>query len=283
MEWSDEVQFSPTKKHDIRSISKSVTSLLVGTAVSEDRFPSLDSPVIDCFPEYADLRTRKNERITFRHLLTMSHGLRWDESRGWKSQANNERQLLEAVDPSRYVLEQRVASPPGTAFNYSGGATTLLAAAVAKAAGRSFDVYAKDRLFAPLGITDVEWLSFTGCAEVAAFAGLRLRPRDLAKLGQLMVDQGRWNGRQILPARRRVDDPAHERGRTRRAVLRIPLVAGALPAQRSRPDVDRRLRQWRPTSFRSSPARSRGRHQRVRSSQPDSDRDSQPARDACCD
>jgi CubicO group peptidase (beta-lactamase class C family) len=200
MEWSSSVRFSPTKKHDIRSISKSVTSLLIGVAVSEGRFPALDSPVIDYFPEYADLRTIENARITFRHLLTMTHGLQWDESRSWKSRANNERQLLEARDPYRYVLEQPMALPPGASFNYSGGATSLLGAALAKAVGRKIDVYAREKLFEPLGITDFEWLNFTGSAEVAAFAGLRLRPRDLAKLGQLMVDDGRWNSRQVLPA-----------------------------------------------------------------------------------
>jgi CubicO group peptidase (beta-lactamase class C family) len=200
MEWSAPVQFSPETKHDIRSISKSVTSLLVGLAVSEERFPPLDSSVVDYFPEYVHLRTAKNARITFRHLLTMSHGQRWDAGRSWKSQANNERQLLEAKDPYRYVLEQRVASPPGVLFNYSSGATTLLSAALAKAVGRAIDVYAKEKLFEPLGITDVEWLSFIGSAEVAACAGLRLRPRDLAKLGQLVADGGRWNGKQVVPA-----------------------------------------------------------------------------------
>jgi CubicO group peptidase (beta-lactamase class C family) len=98
------------------------------------------------------------------------------------------------------VLEQRMASPPGVVFNYSGGATSLLASALAKAVGRRIDAYAREKLFEPLGITDVEWLSFTGSTELAAFAGLRLRPRDLAKLGQLMADDGRWNGREIVPA-----------------------------------------------------------------------------------
>ena len=200
MEWSEPVQFSPETKHDIRSISKSITSLLIGIAVNEDSFPPLTSSVVDYFPEYADLRTTKNARINFQHLLTMSHGLRWDESRGWKSQGNNERQLLEAKDPYRYVLEQRMALPPGVSFNYCGGATSLLAAALAKAVGKRIDVFAAEKLFEPLGITDVEWLSFTGSTELAAFAGLRLRPRDLAKLGQLMVDDGRWNGNQIVPA-----------------------------------------------------------------------------------
>jgi CubicO group peptidase (beta-lactamase class C family) len=200
MDWGDLVQFSPTRKHDIRSISKSVTSLLIGAAVSENRFPPLDSPVVDYFPEYADRRSAKKRPINFRHLLTMSHGMRWDENRGWKSRANDERQLFEAEDPCRYVLGRPVAMLPGLSFNYSGGATTLLAAALAKAVGRSIDDYASETLFNPLGITDFEWLSFAGCAKVAAFAGLRLRPRDLAKIGQLVVDDGRWHGNQLLPA-----------------------------------------------------------------------------------
>ncbi len=200
MDWSGLVQFSPTQKHDIRSISKSVTSLLIGAAVSEGKFPPLESTVIDYLPEYADLRTRKNERIAFHHLLTVSHGLRWDESRSWKSRANNERQLLEAKDPYRYGLEQPIALPPGTSFNYSGGATSLLSAALAKAVGQRIDQFAREKLFEPLGIADVEWHCFTGSAEIAAFAGLRLRPRDLAKLGQLVADEGRWDGRQVLLA-----------------------------------------------------------------------------------
>jgi len=200
MDWGGLVHFSPTQKHDVRSISKSVTSLLIGMAVSENSFPPLDSPVVDCFPEYTDRRSARKRQITFRHLLTMSHGLRWDESRSWKSRANDERQLFEAKDPCSYVLGRPLAIPPGLSFNYSGGATTLLAAALAKAVGRKIDAYAGEKLFQPLGITDFEWLTFAGCAEVAAFAGLRLRPRDLAKIGQLVADEGRWHGRQLLPA-----------------------------------------------------------------------------------
>lgn len=197
---SGSVQFSPARKHDIRSIAKSVTSLLIGVALSEGRFPPLDSSVVDFFPEYADLRTTENARITFRHLLTMSHGLQWDETARWRDPANNERRLLEAKDPYRYVLEQPMALPPGAAFNYSGGATSLLGAALAKAVGQRIDLYAGEKLFGPLGINDFEWLCFTGSAEVAAFSALRLRPRDLAKLGQLVADDGRWKGRQVVPA-----------------------------------------------------------------------------------
>jgi CubicO group peptidase (beta-lactamase class C family) len=198
---SDRTEFSPTEKHDIRSISKSVTSLLVGIAAAEGKFPPLDSPVIDFFPEYAALRTPDNARITFRHLLTMSHGWAWDETVAWNDPRNNEtRMLVEAKDPYRYVLEQPVALPPGVLFNYSGGATTMLAGALAKATGRRIDDYAREKLFAPLGIADFEWLSFVASSEIAAFGGLRLRPRDLAKIGQLLLSGGRWDGRQVVPA-----------------------------------------------------------------------------------
>ena len=191
--------FSPTEKHDLRSISKSVTSLLVGIAAGEGKFPPLDSPVIDFFPEYASLRTTENARITFRHLLTMSHGWRWDENIPWNNPAHNERLMLEAKDPYRYVLEQPVALPPGLLFNYSGGATTLLAGALAKATGQRIDAYAQEKLFAPLGIMDFEWLNFTGSSEIAAFGALRLRPRDLAKIGQLVISGGLWDGKRVVP------------------------------------------------------------------------------------
>ncbi len=125
---------------------------------------------------------------------------RYLRGREWTSRANNERLLFESKDPCCYVLEQPMALPPGAAFNYCGGATTLLAAALAKAVGRSLEAYASETLFGPLGITDTEWLGFAGSPLVAAFAGLRLRPRDLTKLGQLVADEGCWKGRQILPA-----------------------------------------------------------------------------------
>ncbi len=193
------VRFTPTTKHDVRSISKSVTALLVGIALGEGKFPPLESAVIDSFPEYARLRTPENARITFRDLLPMAHGWKWDESAPWLSPDNTERPMFEDTDPYRFIWEQPVIVPPGTLFNYSGGATTLLGGALARATGRKIDDYAREKLFGPLSITDFEWLDIRNAQEVAAFGGLRLRPRDLAKIGQLMVSGGMWNGQRVLP------------------------------------------------------------------------------------
>ena len=112
--WGDKlgrVTYGPDVKHDLRSISKSVTSLLVGIALGEGKFPALDSSVFDAFPDYADLRTPEKARITFRDLLTMSSGLAWDENRPWNDPRNNEREMIMAADPFRYILSQPVGFP----------------------------------------------------------------------------------------------------------------------------------------------------------------------------
>lgn len=193
------VQFAANVKHDLRSISKNVTSLLVGIALSEGKFPPLDSSVFDQFPQFASLRTPDNTRITLRHLLTMSAGLAWDESLPYNNPANSEIRMIAAPDPVRYVLQQAVVSPPGTVFNYNGGGTTVLGAVLEKTTGQRLEDYARDKLFRPLSIADFEWVRLPTSGKASAASGLRLRPRDTAKLGQLLVTDGVWQGRQVLP------------------------------------------------------------------------------------
>jgi CubicO group peptidase (beta-lactamase class C family) len=196
----DIVQFGPTVKHDLRSISKSVTSLLIGIARGEGKFPDLDSPMIDNLPaKYADLRTADNARITIRDLLTMSSGLDWDENRPYTDPANSEIAMERSLDPYRYVLQRPVAFEPGTIYNYNSGGTELLGMLLTHSVGRPIAEYARDKLFGPLGITDFEWAKSWFASEPEAAAGVRLRPRDMAKLGQLLLSDGQWNGRQVIP------------------------------------------------------------------------------------
>ena len=201
--WGDKlgnVTYGPEVKHDLRSISKSVTSLLIGIARSEGKFPALDSPVFDAFPDYADLKTPEKVRITFRDLLTMSSGLAWEENLPWNDPRNNEREMVMATDPFRYTLSQPVAFPPGTVYAYSGGATSLLGEALARSTGRPLRDYAREKLFQPIDAPDFEWLDAGVSGKLGAFGSLRMRPRDAAKLGRLLLTDGQWNGRQVIPA-----------------------------------------------------------------------------------
>ena len=193
------VVFDDTTRHDLRSITKSVTSALVGIAIDAGLLGSIDQPVFDLFPEHADLATPEKRRTTLRHLLTMSSGLAWNEAVSYADTSNDERRMNRSTDPVRFVLGRPLADAPGTVFNYSGGSSQLLAAAVQRAARRPLLDYAREVLFGPLGITDVEWVHDSSDVPSAA-SGLRMRPVDLAKFGLLYLDQGRWHGRQVIPA-----------------------------------------------------------------------------------
>jgi CubicO group peptidase (beta-lactamase class C family) len=194
------VSYGPSQLHDVRGITASVTSLLVGIALDQKKIKSLDQPVFDFVPEYADLRTPEKERIRVRDLLTMSSGIAWDETtKPYSDTQNSEIQMNRAADPYRYVLEQPVAAPPGTKYNYSGGSTALLAAIIRKTTGRQIDDFADAALFQPLGIKDFQWVKLVN-GDPSASSALRLRPRDLAKIGQLVLSHGNWNGHQIVSA-----------------------------------------------------------------------------------
>ena len=191
------VAFDTTVKHDLKSITKSVTSLLVGIALDRRWIANIDTPIFTYFPEQGELRTPEKDRITLAHLLTMSAGLAWNENLPWDDPANNERRMDDAADPYRYALEQPVATPPGQFYNYCGGAPTLLQGVVQRTSGEALDVVAREALFEPLAITDVEWTRFPN-GDVRGYGGLRLRARDLAKIGQLVLNGGTWHGRRII-------------------------------------------------------------------------------------
>jgi CubicO group peptidase (beta-lactamase class C family) len=193
----DHVAYAPDVRHDIRSITKSVTSLLVGAAIARGWIEHVDAPVLSFFPEHA--ARPGQERITLAHLLTMSPGLLWEENWPWESPLNNERGMDEAADPVAYTLAQPVVAPPGQFYNYGGYAATLLQEILKRRSGKRLEVLAQEILFAPLGITDLEWMRFAS-GEARGYGGLRLRARDLAKLGQMLLNRGTWQGRAVIPA-----------------------------------------------------------------------------------
>ena len=191
-----DISFDADTLHNLKSCSKSVASLVIGIAIDQGLIRSIDEPVFNFFPELSDLRSPDKDRILLSHLLTMSLGLKWVEATPATGDDNDEVRMHLAQDACRYVLGLPVTAPAGQEFFYNTGALALLSAIIRKAAGRPLDEFARSVLFDPLGITEFEWRRFKGDSD--AGGGLRLRPRDMAKIGQLVLAGGRWNDRQIV-------------------------------------------------------------------------------------
>jgi CubicO group peptidase (beta-lactamase class C family) len=196
-----DVTFGPETLHDVRSITKSIVSLLYGIAHVQGQVGSVDRPLLDAFPEFADLHTDPARlRILVRHALTMTMGTEWDENLPYSDPWNGERQMDAAADRYRFVLDRPLVAAPGERWTYNGGATAVIAKLVSRGTGRPLLEFAKEHLFAQLGITDVDWVADRK-GEPSAASGLRLRPRDLAKIGQLVLQRGRWGEQEVIPGR----------------------------------------------------------------------------------
>jgi CubicO group peptidase (beta-lactamase class C family) len=129
----------------------------------------------------------------------MTMGTDWNEARPYTDPANSEIAMEIAPDRYRYILERPIVAEPGTCWAYNGGATALLGRLIAQGTGKSLPDFAHDALFAPLGITNFEW-SVGRDGIPSAASGLRLRPRDLARIGQLILQHGVWEDRAIVPS-----------------------------------------------------------------------------------
>ncbi len=187
--------FGPDVRHDTRSIGKSVIGLLFGIVQGQGKIGDLATPALDFYPENAELATAGRQAITLEHLLTMSSGLEWSEG---GSGTDHEHRLYWKWSPYRYVFDRAVVAPPGSKFNYNSGGTAVLADILTRVTKTPLKELVRRQLFGPLGITDWEWVADLH-GRPMAFVGLRLRPRDLAKLGRLIVNHGRWRDRQIVP------------------------------------------------------------------------------------
>ena len=191
------VAFDADTLHDMKSVSKAVASLAIGIAIDRGLIKGVDQPLFSFFPELADLATPDKDRLRLVHALTMTMGLRWVEATPETGdEDNDEARMHRSADPCRFVLGLPATQPPGQSFFYNTGALTLLSAIVRKATGQPLDDFARSALLEPLGITDAPWVRVKG--DTDAGGGLRLRPRDMVKLGQLVLAGGQWQGRQIV-------------------------------------------------------------------------------------
>lgn len=187
-------------KHELHSATKSITSALIGIAIEEGVIQTVSQKVLALFPDRSiqNIDSRK-QAMTIEHLLTMTSGFEWPEFHGSQSEMKRLTQAWYAQeDRVQFVLDCPMSASPGEAFNYNTGCSHLLSAVIQKATGKDLFSYAREKLFAPLKITDVIWRSDPSGITLGGTA-LSMRPRDMAKLGLLYLNGGTWRGQQILP------------------------------------------------------------------------------------
>ena len=192
--------YKGTRLHTMQSVSKSVTSALVGIAIGRGEIPGVDAKVMPYFAGLGIPPDPRRDAMTLREVLTMTTGIRWDEESTNYIDPRNNCAVMEGKDDwVRYVLEQPMAEAPGKVFVYDSGATELLSGVLQKATGKTADDYAKEHLFGPLGIESFYWKRTPkGLSDTEG--GLYLEPRDLARLGELYMRDGVWRGKRVLPA-----------------------------------------------------------------------------------
>jgi CubicO group peptidase (beta-lactamase class C family) len=186
--------------HSLQSITKTVTSAILGIAIARGDFrASLDTPVLHWFDEsrVKNIDARKRH-MTLRHVLTMTTGLDWNEENVPYDDPRSDSSNMEATDDwVSYVIDRPMAEEPGRHFNYSSGATELIADIFEKETGEDIESYGRRHLFRPLGIRYHWARTYTGVVDTEG--GLYLSGADLAKLGELYRRGGWWHGRRIIP------------------------------------------------------------------------------------
>jgi CubicO group peptidase (beta-lactamase class C family) len=191
--------YRDTRLHTMQSVSKSVTSALVGIAIARGQLPGVDAKVMPYFTDFRSDDDPRRQAMTLEHVLTMTTGIRWDESTvAYTDPANSCAGMEQSQDWIQFVLDQPMATDPGSAFVYNSGATQLLSEILRKATGAQVHDYAAEHLFTPLGIDEFYWKRTpTGLADTEG--GLYLTARDLARFGYLYLRDGMWAGDRLLP------------------------------------------------------------------------------------
>ncbi len=192
--------FTRSSRHDSWSLAKSVSSALIGIALDRGWIGSVNDEIFHYFPRWQTADTPEvNRRVTLRHLLTMTGGLEWREEDyyGDTSQEDIFRMYREADDFIQYVLAKPVVVEPGTRWYYSSGESMLLSGILESATGERAFAFAREHLFNPLGISNVNWESDPAGHTITGW-GISATVRDYAKFGYLYLSEGQWEVRQIV-------------------------------------------------------------------------------------
>lgn len=183
----------------LASVTKSVNSALVGIAINQGYIKDVNVPVSEFFPEYSEMTANGKEQICLKHLLNMSAGLDWNElDVSYNSSKNDVNKMEQSPDLIKYCLDKPVVVNPGEKFDYSSGLSVILGEIIKRSVGIEADKYAEENLFKALGISQYKW-SRRKNNILATGGGLALRARDMAKIGQMYLNNGKWNDQQVIP------------------------------------------------------------------------------------
>ena len=189
--------FRPGMRHLVTSVTKAVVGTLAGIAVQGGEIAGIDEPVLESFRWRTVANAEGSKaQLKIAHLLDMTSGLDWNEPLS-AAPPETMLEMARSRDWVGFVLDRPMAHVPGTVFNYNSGDWHLVSAILAKKTGLDTLEYARRTLFAPLGIADASWRADPQGVRSGGF-GLSLQPRDMAKIGYLYLQRGRWAGQRII-------------------------------------------------------------------------------------
>jgi CubicO group peptidase (beta-lactamase class C family) len=192
--------WTETNTHTIQSCTKSFMSALIGIAIDMGYIDSVNQPILDFFPNYTiDNWDSRKENITLFHCLTMSTGLEFHEiDIPYEDPANDLFAMYRTNNMWQYVLNRPMENDPGTHWSYNSGGIELLGGAIEHATGYGVADFAEEFLFNPIGINYFSWWKEPVSNQYGCGGGLHLKPRDMARFGYLYLNNGTWNGTQVI-------------------------------------------------------------------------------------
>lgn len=180
--------------HDLASVTKSITSTLIGIALDKGYIKNVNQPVLDFFPERKIVNLDENKKnLTIEHLLKMTTGF----CRNFSQRERQLERMRQTDDWVQFMLDQPLLTPPGEEFAYCSGASQLLSAIISKATGMRALDFARQHLFEPLGIQDVIWPEDPQ-GNNTGWGDFFMHPQDMAKIGYLFLHEGKWKDKQVI-------------------------------------------------------------------------------------
>lgn len=187
------------QQHDLRSVTKSITSLLLGIAVEKGFIKSVNDPVQNYLEEFLKAKNPdpRKESITIRDYLTMSSGMDCDD---WNPKsAGQEDKLYKKKNWIQTMANLPMINEPGSVSTYCTAGTILIAEIIERSSGMSLSEFANEHLFEPMNISNVRWGHTNRKPVISSGRRLYMTPRDMAKLGQLVINKGKWGNQQLIP------------------------------------------------------------------------------------